>query len=88
MKELCIKYGLSGAGSKRDNIIALKDIMKVPREFVKVFDKIWGGSGKLEFGSTLLVNIGIDYLLLVFIVLFSFFIICEGIIMKFYRLKL
>ena len=46
MKKLCQDYGLSGAGSKKDNILALKARLGAPSEFVKVFSKMWGGSGK------------------------------------------
>ena len=46
VKKLHQDHGLSGVGSKQDNIQALKARLGAPPEFVKVFSKMWGGSGK------------------------------------------
>ncbi len=48
LRELCTSIGIPDTtrASKVDLIVKLKNHLKAPDEFVKVFSKFWGGSGK------------------------------------------
>lgn len=41
--------GLTAKGSKKDLMRAIKLHLEIPEEFLKIFSKFWGGSGKASF---------------------------------------
>jgi len=47
VRNLAKQCGLESTGSKMDLVIRLKDQMKSRSAFDKVFQKVWGASGKL-----------------------------------------
>lgn len=58
MRELCRSMNILSKGSKTDLIRGLKEHLQVPKEFLKIFSKFWGGSGNYnilncQFGANL-----------------------------------
>jgi len=46
LRDLCKELGVPSKGSKTDLLQSLKEHLAIPNEFLKVFSKFWGGSGK------------------------------------------
>lgn len=48
VRKLCKQCGLDSKGSKMDLILRLRDEMKNRSSYDKIFEKVWGASGKLH----------------------------------------
>lgn len=49
VRKLCRECGLDSHGSRSDLLLRLSNEMKSRQAYDKIFEKIWGASGKLKF---------------------------------------
>lgn len=51
VRRLCKQCGLDPSGSKMDLVVRLREEMRNRSSFDKVFQKVWGASGRIHFAK-------------------------------------
>lgn len=58
VRQLCKQCGLDPKGSKMDLVLRLREAMRNRSSYDKIFEKVWGASGKRHvFNQAVMVTI-------------------------------